>query len=148
MPNYSYMIAPTLGTTVDFAFIFRLSVKVHLSSLKIFILFSFLRYYCWNYDETSASRGKMVRPNFSRLAWLSNTSDVNLDWFVRLFFWSWVSLGAVLDRGGVLEDVLGLEVTFLSPWPWPRSLKSSKNWPVLGSRTALFFIGGHKSVNR
>ena len=38
-------------------------------------------------------------------------------------------------RGGVLEDVLGLEDTFWSPWPWPRrsspwpwprSLKSSK----------------------
>ena len=34
------------------------------------------------------------------------------------------------------------------PWPWPRSLKSLalaskpqvlENWPVLGSRTALFF---------
>ena len=35
-----------------------------------------------------------------------------------------------LARGGVLEDVLGLkdvlEDTFWSPWPWPRSLKSSK----------------------
>ena len=36
------------------------------------------------------------------------------------------------SRGGVLEDVLGLEGTFCpwprrsSPWPWPRSLKSSK----------------------
>ena len=29
-------------------------------------------------------------------------------------------------RGGVLEDVLGLEDTFWSPWPWPRGLKSSK----------------------
>ena len=29
-------------------------------------------------------------------------------------------------RGGVIEDVLGLEDTFLSPWPWPRSFKSSK----------------------
>ena len=33
-------------------------------------------------------------------------------------------------RGGVLEDVLSLqdvlENTFSSPWPWPRSLKSSK----------------------
>ena len=30
------------------------------------------------------------------------------------------------DRGEVLEDVLGLEDTFSSPWPWPwpRSLKS------------------------
>ena len=53
-------------------------------------------------------------------------------------------------RGGVLEDVLGLddvlEDTFWSPWPWPR--RSSpwpsrpqvfENWPVLGSRTSLFF---------
>ena len=31
-----------------------------------------------------------------------------------------------ISRGGVLEDVLGLEDTFSSPWPWPRSLKSSK----------------------
>ena len=32
------------------------------------------------------------------------------------------------NKGGVLKDVLGLndvlEDTFLSPWPWPRSLKS------------------------
>ena len=57
-------------------------------------------------------------------------------------------------RGGVFEDVLGLEDvledTFWSPWlwPWPRSLKSLafaskpqvlENCPVLGSRTALFF---------
>ena len=34
----------------------------------------------------------------------------------------------VNNRGGVLEDVLGLEDTFWSPWPWPwpRSLRSSK----------------------
>ena len=37
---------------------------------------------------------------------------------------------SIFSRGGVLED------TFLSPWPWPRVLE---NWPVLGSRTALFF---------
>ena len=32
------------------------------------------------------------------------------------------------SRGGVLQDVLGLEDRFWSPWPWPwpRSLKSSK----------------------
>ena len=56
----------------------------------------------------------------------------------------------VMSRGGVLEDVLGLEDTFWSlwPWSWPRSLKSLalaskpqvlENCPVLGSRTALFF---------
>ena len=34
----------------------------------------------------------------------------------------------LICRGGVLEDVLGLEDTFWSPWPWPwpRSLRSSK----------------------
>ena len=32
----------------------------------------------------------------------------------------------IIIRDGVLEDVLGLEDTFSSPWPWPRSLKSSK----------------------
>ena len=55
-------------------------------------------------------------------------------------------------RGGVLENVLGLEDvledTFSSPWPWPQSLKSLalaskpqvlENCPVLGSRTGLFF---------
>ena len=36
----------------------------------------------------------------------------------------WVT--AFSSRGGVIEDVLGLEDTFWSPWPWPRSLKSSK----------------------
>ena len=33
---------------------------------------------------------------------------------------------SVACRGGVLEDVLGLEDRFWSPWPWPRGLKSSK----------------------
>ena len=42
----------------------------------------------------------------------------------------------LITRGGVLEDVLGLEDTFSSPWPWPQVLE---NCPVLGSRTALFF---------
>ena len=34
----------------------------------------------------------------------------------------------ILCRGGVLEDVLGLEDTFRKscPWPWPQILKSSK----------------------
>ena len=44
----------------------------------------------------------------------------------------------------VLEDVLGLEDTFRSPWPrmykslalWPQVLE---NWPILGSRTGTFF---------
>ena len=36
----------------------------------------------------------------------------------------------VATCGGVLEG------TFWSPWPWPQVLE---NWPVLGSRTALFF---------
>ena len=51
----------------------------------------------------------------------------------------------ILIRGGVFEDVRGLEDTFWSPWswprrssPWPRGLKPSKI-AVLGSRTALFF---------
>ena len=43
---------------------------------------------------------------------------------------------SISSRGGVLKDVLGLEDTFWSPWPWPRVLE---NWPVLGSRTAVFF---------
>ena len=50
----------------------------------------------------------------------------------------------LITKGGVLEDVLGLEDTFSSPWP--RSFKSLaskpqvlENCPVLGSRTALFF---------
>ena len=53
----------------------------------------------------------------------------------------------IFDRGGVLEDVLGLEDIFSSPWPWPRTLGSLasnpqvvENCPVLGSRTALFFV--------
>ena len=37
----------------------------------------------------------------------------------------WITL-IIINRGGVPEDVLGLEDTFWSPWPWPRSLKSSK----------------------
>ena len=49
-------------------------------------------------------------------------------------------------RGKVLEDVLGLEDTFSSPWPRGHIFKSLaskpqvlENYPVLGSRTALFF---------
>ena len=30
------------------------------------------------------------------------------------------------NRGGVLEDVIGLEDRFCSPWPWPRR---SSPWP-------------------
>ena len=37
-----------------------------------------------------------------------------------------LSKGNLVRRGGVLEDVLGLEDRFWSAWPWPRSLKSSK----------------------
>ena len=37
-----------------------------------------------------------------------------------------ISVYRCSSRGGVLEDVLGLEDTFSSPWPRPRSLKSSK----------------------
>ena len=56
------------------------------------------------------------------------------------FFLPWLK-----GRGGVPEDVLGLEDTFSSPWPRGCILKSLaskpqvlENWPVLGSRTALF----------
>ena len=49
-------------------------------------------------------------------------------------------LTAVLTtRGGVLEDVLGLENTFSSPWPWPRSLKSSKIAMSSARRQHYFF---------
>ena len=37
-----------------------------------------------------------------------------------------ISHTSLIIRGGVLKDVLGLKDTFSSPWPWPRSLKSSK----------------------
>ena len=53
----------------------------------------------------------------------------------------------VQDRGGVLEDALGLEDvledTFWSPLALALALASKpqvlETWPVLGSRTALFF---------
>ena len=49
-------------------------------------------------------------------------------------------LTAVLTtRGGVLEDVLGLENTFSSPWPGPRSLKSSKIAMSSARRQHYFF---------
>ena len=57
---------------------------------------------------------------------------------------------AVKSRGGVLEDILGLEVTFSSPWflalaSMLRSLalvskpKSPRKCSVPGSRRAFFF---------
>ena len=42
-------------------------------------------------------------------------------------------------RGGVLEDVLGLEDTFWSPWSWPRSLKSS-NIALSSARGQHYFF--------
>ena len=55
-------------------------------------------------------------------------------WFLKKLAIAWCSL-PLNTRGGVLEDVLGLEEvledTFWRPWPWPwpRSLKSSKIAP-------------------
>ena len=51
-------------------------------------------------------------------------------------------------RGGVLEDVLGLEDTFWSPWPWPRR---SSPWPrsLKSSKIALSSARGqHYFLNR
>ena len=51
------------------------------------------------------------------------------------------------SRCGVLEDVLGLEDTFWSPWPWPQSLKSSKI--VLSSaRGQHYFLNRWKFVGK
>ena len=48
-------------------------------------------------------------------------------------------------RSGVLEDVLGLEDvledTFSSPWPWPRSLRSSKI-ALSSARGQQYFLNG------
>ena len=46
-----------------------------------------------------------------------------------------------IPRGKVFEDVLGLEDTFSSPWPWPRSLKSSKIAMSL-ARGQHYFLSG------
>ena len=46
-------------------------------------------------------------------------------------------------RGGVLEDVLGLKDTFWSPWPWPRSLKSSASKPQVSKVTMSSARGQH-----
>ena len=46
-----------------------------------------------------------------------------------------------ISRGGVLEDVLGLEDTCSSPWPWPRSLKSSKI-ALSSARGQHYFLNG------
>ena len=61
---------------------------------------------------------------------------------------AWQQPEMLYNRGGVVEDVLGLEDTFWSPWALALKVKSLavasrppvlKNCPVLGSRTALFF---------
>ena len=53
-------------------------------------------------------------------------------------------------RGGVLEDVFGLEDvledTFWSPWPWPRSLKSSKI-ALLSARGQHSFLTGWNFID-
>ena len=55
-------------------------------------------------------------------------------------------------RGGVLEDVLGLEYvledTFWSPWPWPRR-SSPRPWSLRSSKIALSSARGqHYFLNR
>ena len=50
-------------------------------------------------------------------------------------------------RGGVLEDVLGLEDTFWSPWPWPRSLKFSKI-ALSSARGQYYFINSWNFVEK
>jgi len=56
-------------------------------------------------------------------------------------------ISTISIRGGGLEDVLGLEDSFGSPWPWPWGVKSLalasnppvlENWPVLGREQQLF----------
>ena len=41
-----------------------------------------------------------------------------LFFLINLVIWVTINF-KVRVRGGVLEDVLGLEDTFSSPWPWP-----------------------------
>ena len=52
-----------------------------------------------------------------------------------------ITPAALVFRGGVPEDVLGLEDTFSSPWPWPRSLKSSKI-ALSSARGQHYFLNG------
>ena len=75
-----------------------------------------------------------------------------LAFLFRLFFrqfvvWSQHGLN-VIARDGVLKDVLGLEDSFRSPWlwsqrsspwPWPRSLKSSKIAMSLAEDSTILF---------
>ena len=86
--------------------------------------------------------------------WLPNSNGVK----VTIFFPKnykispelhlWCAYVAPLCRGGVLKDVLGLEDTFWSPWPWPRrssswpwprSLKSSKI-PLSSAQGQYYFL--------
>ena len=47
-------------------------------------------------------------------------------------------------RGGVLEDVVGIEYTFSSPWPWFRSLQVLENVQSSARGHHYFLIGEKK----
>ena len=53
----------------------------------------------------------------------------------------------VKTRGGLHEDVLGLEDTFWNSWPWPRSLKSSKI-ALSSTRGQRYFLNSWNFVGK
>ena len=79
----------------------------------------------WRQKKTSSAfTSQKMRTHVTIVfAWSESTV-----WYLYCAYTTVKQLRLVLlvSRGGVLEDVLGLEDTFWSPWPWPRSLKSSK----------------------
>ena len=71
--------------------------------------------------------------------------EIILNWITRI-----ISCNIVI-RGGVLEDVLGhedvFEDRFWSPWPWPRSRKSSKIAQSL-ARGQYYFLNRRNFIGK
>ena len=79
---------------------------------RVRYLMAFTKYFCKKHAKNAGE--KFAKPR-SDAAYMDKVEKHLIAYVQRQSF------GPVI-RGEVLEDVLGLEDTFSSPWPWPQSL--------------------------